>query len=121
MKTILLVEDDPFIVDIYANQFKEEGFKIFVAKDGQMAIEKVKSVNPDLMLLDIGLPKMDGWEVLKILRQNPATKDLKVVVLSNNNIRDFAPESVDFKVIKYFLKVEVSPKEIADYIKSVLH
>jgi CheY-like chemotaxis protein len=120
MKTILLVEDDPFIVDIYANQFKKEGYKVFVAKDGEMAVEKVTSVNPDIMLLDIGLPKMNGWEVLKIVRGDPATKDLKVVVLSNNNIKDFAPESVDFKVVKYFLKVQVSPQEITDYIKSVL-
>ncbi len=120
MKTILLVEDDPFIIDIYANQFKRDGYKVFVAVDGQAAIEKVKVVCPDIMLLDVGLPKLNGFEVLKIIRNDPVTKDLKVVILSNNNINDFSPESVEFGFIKYFLKVETSPQEIADYIKGVL-
>jgi two-component system alkaline phosphatase synthesis response regulator PhoP len=120
MKNILLVEDDPFIIDIYASKFKKEGFLVDVAKDGQMALEKIKNHHPDLLVLDIILPKIDGWEVLKTLRKNESTKNIKVIVVSNLNQKDYQDNIANLNVIKYFLKIETTPEEITNAIKEIL-
>jgi twitching motility two-component system response regulator PilH len=120
MKTILLAEDDPFIIDIYATQFKKEGFKVDVAKDGDMALEKVEENYPDLLVLDITLPKMNGWEILKKLRSEAKTKNIKVIVISNLNQQDYADNIANLGVIKYFLKIESTPDEIVKAVKEIL-
>ena len=120
MGKILLAEDDPFLINIYANHLKKEGFKVDIANDGQMALDKVKSTHPDLLLLDILMPKMNGWEVLEALRKDPAIKDLKVIVISNLNQQEHAEEIARLRVTKYFLKVETTPEEISDAIKEAL-
>lgn len=120
MKTILLVEDDPFIVDIYVSQFRKEGFNVDVANDGQAALKKIKNSCPDLLVLDIILPKINGWELLKMLRDEPGTKNLKVIVISNLDQKDNLDNISNFGVIKYFLKIESTPGEIADVIKEIL-
>lgn len=120
MKKILLVEDDSFIVDIYGGQLKQEGFAVDIAKDGEMALEKIQNNCPDLVLLDIGLPKMDGWQVLKALRQDPKTQALKVIVISNNDQKDAGDNIVQLKVIKYFLKIESTAEEIVAFVKETL-
>ena len=119
-KTILLAEDDPFIIDIYSNHFKKEGFEVDIAVDGQMALEKIQNHIPDILLLDIILPKMDGWKLLKELRSNAATKNVKVFVISNLNQQDHADDIVNLGVTKFFLKVETNPEEITTAIREVL-
>src|SRR3989344_4901690 len=94
MKTILLAEDDPFIMDIYSSQLRREGFKVDIAKDGESALEKIKNSYPDLLVLDINLPKMNGCEILKILKNDPKTKNLKIIVLSNYD-KSFINEKYD--------------------------
>lgn len=120
MKKILLAEDDPFILNIYASQFKKSGFDVNVAVDGQMALEKIKNNLPDLLVLDINLPKIKGWDVLKAIREDSSLKDLKVVVVSNLDKRDCAEDLLNFRVIRHFLKVETSPEEIVNAVKEIL-
>ncbi|OGZ68372.1 MAG: hypothetical protein A3D44_01745 [Candidatus Staskawiczbacteria bacterium RIFCSPHIGHO2_02_FULL_42_22] len=120
MKTILLVEDDPFIVDIYATEFKREGFAVEVAMDGVAALEAIKNHHPDMVLLDIILPKMDGWEFLKVLRGDAAIRHIKVMVISNLNQQDYTREIEQFGVIKYFLKIQTTPEEIVKAVKETL-
>lgn len=119
MKTILIVEDDPFIADIYAQYFKREEFGVDVAKDGQMALEKIQNGIPDLLVLDINLPKINGWDLLKMIREDARTKDLKVIVVSNLGKEEFE-EHADLNIIKFFLKAESSPNEIIQTIKEIL-
>jgi len=120
MKTILLVEDDPFLIDIYSRQLQKEGFKVDIAVDGQMALDKITNTYPDLLLLDLMLPKMNGWEVLKKARINPKSKNVKVVIISNLDQREYADAIKDLEVLKYFLKISTTPKEIAEAIKEIL-
>jgi len=120
MKKILLVEDDPFIVDIYNTQLTKNGFKIDVSNSAEMALEKVKSNLPDLMILDINLPKMDGWDCLKMVRADSATKNIKVIVISNRNREDFIDNIKQLGVIEYFLKVETTPEEMTNAVKEIL-
>ncbi len=128
MKTILLVEDDQFILDIYANEFKKEGYKIDIARSGQEALVKIKNSYPDLLILDIKLPREnngplvegEGWEVLKAVRIDPRTQNVKVVVTSNSNEEDNIDNISDFKVIKYFLKVTSTPEDIVKVAREIL-
>ncbi|MBX4200953.1 response regulator [Candidatus Parcubacteria bacterium] len=119
-KKILLVEDDLFILDIYKQKFIQKGFAVEVATDGEMALDKARQILPDILLLDILLPKMDGWEVLKNVRQDPLFKDLKVVMISNLNIQDYQNQMKEFNVSKYFIKAETTPEELANTIKELL-
>ncbi len=119
MKTILLAEDDPYIQDIYARKFTKEGFLVQIAKDGQEALEKMKQKLPDLLLLDILMPTMDGWEVLKKIRADQGLKNVKVAVISNLNSQDYLQEIVDLGVIKYFLKSENTAEEITAGIREI--
>ncbi len=121
MKNILLVEDDPFLVDIYANQFKKDGFLVEIAIDGQMALDKIKNHYPDVLVLDIMLPKINGWELLKAIRSNGATKNIKVVIISNLNKKDNQENIAKWGVSHYFLKVETTPEEVSSKIKEMLN
>lgn len=117
MKKILLIEDDPFVADIYRTQLAKEGYKTNVAKDGRMALQKAKDDPPDLMVLDIILPDMDGWEVLKAVRSDSRTKDIKVIALSNLSREQYQRNVDDLGVMKYFVKIETSPDDVIDFIK----
>lgn len=120
MKTILLVEDDPFILNIYATCLKKAGFNVDVAKDGKMALEKIKHHHPDLLILDILLPKVDGWEILRTIRNNPTTKNIKAVVVSNVEEKEYAEQIANIEVVKYFLKIATTPQELVDGVKEIL-
>ena len=120
MKKILLAEDDSFIVDIYSSYLKKAGYNVDVALNGSSAIEKIKKDPPDLLILDIIMPGMDGWEVLKELRGNPDTKDLKVIVISNLDLADHAQDLSNYKVSKTFLKIGTTLDEITKSIGELL-
>ena len=120
MKRILLAEDDPFILEIYSNYLKREGYAVDIAKDGQMALEKIKSAKPDILLLDIDMPKISGWELLKIIRSDASMKDLKVIIISNLSQDDHPDLPSHFGVIKYFVKIQTTVQEIANAVKEAL-
>ncbi|GAI48636.1 unnamed protein product, partial [marine sediment metagenome] len=78
MKTILLVEDDPFLIDIYTTKFKEAGFSVEVARDGEEGLRKLLSNEEkfDLLVLDIVLPQIDGWEILRKIKNQKSKTEL---------------------------------------------
>jgi len=120
MKTILLIEDDPFLVEIYTTQLKAAGYKVNVANNVEEALRKTREAKPDLVILDIVLPKVDGWEFLKAIRQDSQLKDLKVVILSNLGQKEEIDKGVGFGAIKYFIKAEHTPREVVEEIKEIL-
>jgi len=120
MKSILLVEDDPFVVDIYTTKLKEAGFQIEVAENGEEALRQLKENKPDLLVLDIVLPNIDGWELLGKIRTELGFEDLKVVVLSNLSQKAEVEKSLKFGVIKYFIKAHYTPSEVVEEIKKIL-
>ncbi|KKU89086.1 MAG: Response regulator receiver protein [Candidatus Wolfebacteria bacterium GW2011_GWA2_47_9b] len=83
MKKILLAEDDPFIIDIYTTKLKQANLEVEVVNEGDEVLEKARKQKPDLLLLDIVLPTMNGWEILRAIRESEDLKDLPVVILSN--------------------------------------
>lgn len=120
MKSILLVEDDPFVIDIYTKKLKEAGFSIEAAQDGQEALKKIKEKKPDLLILDIVLPNIEGWELLREIKTDSKLKDLKVVVLSNLGQKNEVEKGIKLGAIKYFIKAHYTPTQVAKEIKKIL-
>ena len=118
MKSILLIEDDPFLIDIYTTKLKEAGFGVEVASDGESAVRKTKEKKPDLVILDIVLPNVDGWEVLKQIKTE--FKNLKVIILSNLGQKEEVEKGMKLGATKYLIKAHYTPSQVVEEIKKVL-
>ena len=103
-KTILYVEDDPVVLTAYRHRLEQEGFSVEPAKDGLEAMRILLRLIPDLVLLDLMLPKFDGAEVLKFMHANPRLKAIPVIILSTNSIIDADEEYVLEGAHRRFLK-----------------
>lgn len=105
-KSILLVDDDPAIRKILSQSLEMEGFVIYQASNGEEALEAIDSTIPDLVILDVMMPKMNGFEVLKNVRASPKTEDLPVVMLtarsSQEDVWEGWREGVDYYMTKPF-------------------
>jgi two-component system phosphate regulon response regulator PhoB len=80
--SILIVDDDPEIVGMLSTRLEAHGYKVSTASDGKAAIEKAKRERPQLVLLDVMMPGKSGWEVARALKQDPVTKDIKIVMVT---------------------------------------
>ena len=118
MKKILLVEDDPFLIDIYTTKLREENFKVAVADNGDRALEFVEKENPDLVLLDIVLPNKDGWEILKEIKAK--NKEIKVIILSNLSQKEEVEKGLNLGAEKYLIKSNFTPSEVVEQIKKLI-
>ena len=93
-KSILYVEDDPVVLMAYRHRLEREGYSVESAKDGLEAMKVLLRLDPDLVVLDLMLPKFDGVEVLKFMQANPRLKTVPVIILSTNSITDADEEYV---------------------------
>lgn len=113
MQKVLLVEDAPFIQDIYLRTFKKAGYEIDLAKDGEEAVKKAKEHKYDVVLLDIMLPKMDGIEVLRILRKaGSTTENTPVFLITNLGQEDILKEAFEIGADGYFIKAQMDASTI---------
>lgn len=120
MKHILLIEDDPFLVDIYTTKFKRANLEVEVATDGEEALAKLKAKTPDLVVLDLVLPRIDGWEILSKIKANPKLKNLKVVVLSNLGRKEEVEKGLKLGATKYLIKAHYTPSQVVEEVKRCL-
>jgi DNA-binding response OmpR family regulator len=124
MKKILLVEDDPFLIDIYQKKLRDSGFKVEVAKNGEKALEILKEKNFDLMLLDIVLPKIDGWKILEEIKEmKKEKKDLekmKIVIWSNLGEKEDVKKGLSLGATSYLIKANFTPSEVVREIEKLL-
>lgn len=120
MKTILLVEDDPFLIDIYSTKLKESGFGVVVVSNGEAVLAKIEEQRPDAVLLDIVLPNLDGWEILRQIKEKPFSKDLKVIILSNLGQKEEVEKGLNLGAAKYLIKAHYTPSEVVAEIKSII-
>lgn len=119
-KVILLVEDDEFLSELYATKLNLEGFEVIAAADGKKGLKLALEKRPDLVLLDIILPKMDGFEVLKALRQDPVGKTIPVILLTNLSQRDEVRRGLELGAADYLIKAHFMPSEVVKKIKAVI-
>lgn len=118
-KIVLVVEDDPTILELYEQAFKASGFDTFLAHDGEEGLGLIQSKMPDCVILDILMPKMNGVEVLKKMRENERTKQTPVLVLTNyDTYRDKVKE---YNVSDYIVKADVTLKDIVEKVLSILN
>src|SRR3989344_5177255 len=112
MKNILIIEDDPFVRKFYKDLFLRQHYGIEFAADGAEGIKKAKSFLPDLILLDIMMPKMNGLEVLKTLKEDPKTKNIQIIMLTNFGEEKYVREAAQYGASVFFLKVAYSPQKL---------
>ena len=117
---ILLVEDDTFLLGMYASKFELEGFKVILAEDGEKAVRAATKERPDIILLDIILPKLDGFEVLKQLKADIATAKIPVILLTNISQRDEIEKGLKMGAEDYLIKAHFMPSEVVEKIKKTL-
>lgn len=119
-KKIFLVEDDQFIVRAYKDSLERAGFEVVVAFDGVEATEKLKSMTPDLILLDIIMPLKNGFEVLSELKADDRLKNVPVVVLSNLGQDSDIKKGKELGAVDYMVKANYSMQEVIDKVKQYL-
>lgn len=119
-KIILLVEDDVFVSDIYQTKLGSEGFLVQVAENGLEAMKFMEKGKPDLVLLDIVMPYMDGMEVLKRLKENTDWKNIPVILLTNLSEKEKIEEGLGMGATDYLIKSHFTPTEVVEKVKSVL-
>jgi DNA-binding response OmpR family regulator len=117
---VLLVEDDKMIIDMYTLKFTQEGYDVTQAENGKDGLELAKKNNPDIILLDIILPQMDGFTVLKELRANESTKKTPVVLLTNLGQDGDVKKGLELGANDYLIKANFTPSQVVDKVKSVL-
>ena len=120
MKTILYVEDNAVIVQAYRTVLLRAGFQVDVAEDGLTAAKMLFKSKPDLVLLDLMLPRLSGTDVIKYIRSTPELKSTLVIILSDASKADLAREAIESGVEKVFLKSQCTPATLIGAINELL-
>ena len=120
MSKILIIEDDKFLRELLQVKLKKENFSVFVAVNGEEGIKKAQEEQPDLILLDLILPNIDGFEVLKRIRDNPAIAAIKVIVLSNLGQKEDVERALNLGAVDYLVKAHFTLDEIVKKAKKHL-
>ncbi|MCD6549996.1 response regulator [bacterium] len=117
---ILIVEDDKFLRDLLARKLIKEGYEISVAVDGEEALRKVKEEKPNLILLDLILPGIGGFDVLAQIKKDAELAEIPVIILSNLGQKDDIEKGLKLGAMDYLIKAHFAPGEIIEKIKKVI-
>lgn len=120
MSKILIIEDDNFLLSLIVEKFIQLGFDAEAASDGEDGLNKILNNKYDLILLDMILPKMDGFKILEEVKKNQALKDLPIVVTSNLYDKNDIDRAVSLGAADYIIKAYNSPENIVDRVKAFL-
>lgn len=121
MTKILIIEDDPFLSEMYTTKLTQNGFKVETAFDGKVGLNKAKEILPDLILLDIVLPKMDGFEVLReIKKADSSLKKIPIVLLTNLGQKDEVEKGISLGADEYIIKAHFTPTAVVKKISKIL-
>jgi DNA-binding response OmpR family regulator len=117
---ILIIEDDKFLRELISRKLAKEGYDIFEAVDGEDGLKKVKEEKPDLILLDLILPGIEGFEVLSRIKQDPELSRIPVIILSNLGQKEDVDRGRELGAADYLIKAHFTPAEIIEKIRAVL-
>ena len=120
MNKILIIEDDQIVANIYRNKFSVEGFQVQTASDGVAGLEAVRSFRPNVVLLDLMLPKMTGVDLLRQLRSEPGFEKLPVIVFSNTYLTNLVQEAWKAGATKCLSKANCTPKHVIEVVRNAL-
>lgn len=120
MKTILIIEDDDFVVKAYKVKFEKEGFNVAVALDGNEALAYLKKEPADLIILDLMLPEINGFDVLATIRKNEKWKKVPVIVMSNLGQEQDIKRCQALGISDYIVKSDIKISEVVEKVKSLI-
>lgn len=121
MAKILIIDDDPLLVRMYQTKFVNDGYEVEVGDDGDQVVEKILSFQPDLVLLDVMMPHVNGLDALKAVKENPKTKATPVVLLTNvSSAEGDAEKGLELGAVTYLVKAEYTPAEVVSKVKEIL-
>lgn len=116
MKRILLVEDEEIMIDLLQKKLTQEGYEISVARDGEEGLKAMKEEKPDLILLDIIMPKMGGFEVMEEMQKNKELKEIPIIVISNSGQPVELSRAQKLGAKDWLIKTEFDPQEVLDKV-----
>lgn len=120
MATIAIIEDDAAISQMYRIKFEAEGYTVETADNGLLGLKLAETVKPDIILLDLMMPEMNGRDMLEALRATPWGANIKVIILTNMGEQE-APEGIkELGVSDFILKADMTPRQVADIVKKHL-
>ncbi len=120
MKTILFIEDEATLQKAFGDVLQQKGYKILNALNGEIGLRRARSENPDLILLDLVLPRLHGFEVLKKLKEDPETKEIPVIVLTNLEKMEDINKAIELGATTYLVKTEYKIEEVIEKIKKII-
>ena len=120
MPKILIVEDDPFLSEMYTTKLVQENFEVDLAVDGKEAIKKAREMKPDLILLEIVLPKMDSFEVLAEIKKDIELRNIQIIALTNLGQKEEVEKGLKLGADDYIVKAHFTPTEVINKIKQVI-
>lgn len=121
MAKILLVEDDEMLHSMYTQKFEKEGYEVLSAYNGADGVKKAQTEKPALILMDIIMPKMDGFVALKKLKKKEETKDIPVIMLTNLGQEEDVKKGKELGASDYFIKANHTPAEVVAKVKELLN
>jgi DNA-binding response OmpR family regulator len=113
---VLLVEDDQEFAEMYRLKLEADGYEVSLARDGERGLRMASDSPPDLIFLDIRMPRMGGLEMLEHLRQDPATESLPVVILSNYGEDELRKRGLDLGALEWLIKANVTPSDVSSRV-----
>src|SRR4030042_1224805 len=116
-KKILVIEDDKFLRELICQKLIKEGYQVVEAIDGEEGVKKIKEEKPNLVLLDLILPGIDGFEVLTKAKEDPSLAEIPVIILSNLGQKEDVERGMKLGAVDYLIKAHFTPGEIIDKVK----
>ena len=120
MKKILFIEDESVLQKAFGDVLQQKGYKILSALDGEIGLRMARSEKPDLILLDLILPRLHGFEILKKLKEDPETKEIPVIVLTNLEKMEDINKAIELGATTYLVKTEYKIEEVIEKIKKII-
>ena len=120
LRKLLLVEDEAMLAEMYTTKFTADGFEVICASDGAKALELAPKEKPDIILLDVIMPKLDGFAVLRQLKSDPVTKDIPVLLLTNLGQDEDLKKGKELGAVDYFVKSNHTPADIVAKVKEFI-
>jgi len=122
-KTVLIVEDDSFLSDMYQTKFSVSGYNVLLAQNGMQCLELLRNNTsaPDIALLDVVMPKMDGLELLELLKKDDRTKNIPIILLTNLGQDKDVKKGLEMGADMYLIKAHYTPSQVVEKVEEILN
>ena len=121
MTKIAIIEDDPTINQMYRMKFEATGFDVQLASDGERGVALAEAIRPDLILLDLQMPKKNGYETLKEIRSKDWGKSIPVIILTNLGEEEAPKQLRELNIESYIVKADLTPSQVVERVKDTLN